>query len=187
MPKQELNKFSGFTMLELMVTLSILSLLVSISLPQYGDYVKRAKIGAAIEFLSGTRTAATEALVTGDAADYLVPVSEPLEFLQCVTVTRYKQGRNGDCNTVHIEAWPNENLDGGVRLGRTRLLVLEGTLNISGGVDWRCGPFRNSSRTVDPQLLPGTCQDAIGRPSGRVCETGRQRTLAKNCARGRGR
>ena len=185
MPEQELIKSSGFTMLELMVALAIVAILASVSLPQYEDYIKRAKIGAAIEFLAGTRTAATAALVTGDAADYLAPVSEPLEFLQCVTVTRYQQGRNGDCNTVHVEVWPNENLEEGIRLGTTRLLVLEGTLNASGGVDWRCGPFRNRSRTIDQQLLPSTCQDSIGRPRGRVCETGRQRTLAKRCARGR--
>ena len=185
MLEQDADKSSGFTLLELMVVVAIVSLLASISLPQYEDSVKRAKIGAALEFLAGPRTAATEALLTRNSAEYLAPISEPMEFLQCITVTRYKQGRNGDCNTVLIEAYPNENLEEGINLGRTRLLVQEGRLNASGGVDWRCGPFRNISRAVNPELLPGTCQDSIGRPSGRVCETGRERTLAKRCARGR--
>ncbi|MBL4573903.1 MAG: prepilin-type N-terminal cleavage/methylation domain-containing protein [Gammaproteobacteria bacterium] len=179
-------KESGFTLLELMVVVAIIAILSSYALPEYSGYVKRAKIGASMEFLAGARTSATGDLLTGSEAGYQSPISEPMEFLQCVTVTRYRQGRNGDCDSVVIEAWPNEEFLEGVKLGTTRMLVMEGTLSTSGTVDWLCGPYRNSSRTIDSGLLPSSCQDTIGSPRGSVCETGRQLTLAKSCSRGQG-
>jgi type IV pilus assembly protein PilE len=50
-----LHVAKGFSLIELMVTVAILGILVSVALPGYSDYIKRGKAGEAMNSLSGTR------------------------------------------------------------------------------------------------------------------------------------
>lgn len=179
-------KIDGFTMLEVLVVISILGILASVALPSYESYVQRAKVGAAIEFLAGYQTGATGEMMTRGEANYQPPSSAPMEFLQCVTVDIRRTNRRSDCNQVFITAWPNEKFDSSVNLGTTRMLELFGTLNSAGAVDWLCGPFARNNRNIDSSLLPASCQDVLPIARGRSCLTGSERSLAVQCRRDRG-
>ena len=47
------RKSQGFTLVELMITIAIIGLLASVAVPQYGDYVRRAKVAGAVSTLQG--------------------------------------------------------------------------------------------------------------------------------------
>lgn len=60
MKKRLNNRFtasftSGFTLIEMLVTMAILSILAAIALPQYADYARRAKISEATAALGELR------------------------------------------------------------------------------------------------------------------------------------
>ncbi|MGL6040469.1 MAG: type IV pilin protein [Deefgea sp.] len=50
-----MSKVSGFTLIELMITVAIIGILASIAIPAYGDYVRRAKATEAASSLSTLR------------------------------------------------------------------------------------------------------------------------------------
>jgi type IV pilus assembly protein PilE len=50
------NTNRGFTLLELMITVVVISILAAIALPQYNDYVTRAQLGEAYGELAAMRT-----------------------------------------------------------------------------------------------------------------------------------
>jgi len=51
------RKQAGFTLIELMVTTAVVALLVSVALPVYGNYVKRAKFTEVIVLTSSAKSA----------------------------------------------------------------------------------------------------------------------------------
>jgi type IV pilus assembly protein PilE len=52
-----MRKASGFTLIELMITLVVVAILAAIAVPSYIQYIQRGKISEAVSNLSGTRLA----------------------------------------------------------------------------------------------------------------------------------
>ncbi|MEY3219209.1 MAG: hypothetical protein RIT27_566 [Pseudomonadota bacterium] len=51
---------TGFTLVELMIVIAVISILLGVAIPAYSDYLKRAQISEALNLLSGLKVPAQE-------------------------------------------------------------------------------------------------------------------------------
>jgi len=168
----------AFTLLELMVTIAIVGILASVSQPQYIQYIKRAKVSTAFEYISKVRSDASANLIQGVQTD-IDPVRKPLEFAQCISVVY----RGKECDVAEIEVWGNQNFSEEIRTGQTRLFVMQGQLNTEGStVEWQCGTFRNAKKAIDAQYLPQNCRQRIPKVKG-LCISKEMRKARNRCKR----
>lgn len=181
--KKIYKRSCGFSLLEVLFALSIMTILASVAVPYYADYEKKARIGLVMEYMSGLISGYTADLIDSGEVDFSGPLREPMEYLQCVSIEVYRDNQ-GECNDVHLIAWPSADFDDGVKLGRTRMLIFNGKLDTqTNRVNWQCGPYRNTRLNIANTLLPVSCQNAAQKPEGRICLTGRQKRENTRCAR----
>jgi type IV pilus assembly protein PilA len=71
------RKSAGFTLIELMVVVTILGILASIAIPVYRDYTIKVRVSESAAIFSATKTAVTEYYSrTGNFPDSLVELSD---------------------------------------------------------------------------------------------------------------
>ena len=151
------NKYFGFSLIELLVAITILSILVAIAIPSYLTYKSKAKVGDAFQALEEYKLRTIKLMVkTGanpDIADILFPESD---FADAVN------SNNKYVTTQYVTQVHASIVNGSVLLGAK--LKTSGEITSSNDYvyiayqsnRWYCGTFAQSNSVVS-SLLPSTC------------------------------
>lgn len=110
----------GFTLVELMVVVAILSILAAIAIPSYRNYTERARVTAMVAELSGGKAGVESLLMEGPLGPVITPaevgLNSPTELCPKLTLTTYIQpGQRrvkmycGGKGTVAVELWYSSN------------------------------------------------------------------------------
>lgn len=135
----------GFTVIELMIIVAIISILAAIAVPAYTDYVARSKVAEGIQLAHGAEIAATEYYTTqgrwpkdNTAAGLAAPEHLTGHHVESVTVTN---------NQIAVLFHP----DAGASLGGQILFFTAADNN--GILLWAC-----TSTTIPNKFLPPNCR-----------------------------
>jgi len=85
----------GFTLIELMVVVAIISVLAAIAIPNYRNYTARARVTAMLAELSGGKVGVESLLMEGHLGPVITPaevgLNSPTELCPTLTLTTYIQ------------------------------------------------------------------------------------------------
>ena len=153
------NGNGGFTLLELIITVSIIGILASLALPAYQNYSARAKISEVLLALSTCRASISE---TVQSANFLpfggnwqcesqagAAVSAFVASIEtsdegAVRVSIQNVNALMDDQHVILRPWPNLNRSAAVQPGDYIAL-------------WDCGPAPSNTNDIS-SMVPGSCR-----------------------------
>lgn len=138
-----LKKTAGFTLIELMIVIAILSILTAIAIPAYFDYTVRAQLSECISIVGGAKTfvadTATSQGTTVENGSYTSYVA-PADLV------------DGNCNSLAISDTGtitiNTSAAGGGTLTFSPTQVL-----VTDAIEWAC-----SATGYDANQLPAGCR-----------------------------
>ena len=166
-----MRKNNGFTLVELMVVVAIVSILGAIALPVYQNYSMRSKVSEAILAASGCRTAVSEAAQVG------LSIGPAANGFGCdeggsgATVSTYVRSiatSNTGVVTVVVDRIDPINVDWkSIKLQPYRTAeALTADISVSSdfvaGTNlpiraWKCGPFGSTAAHLSVKYLPASC------------------------------
>ena len=147
------NSASGFTLIELMIVISIIAILVALAMPAYQNYIIRAKVtecvaaGAPIkislsEFYQTSGRWPANITEAGIYADQNSNVSEFCSF--------FLYNPNQGDYAINVDVSEIDSSLGII------YLIMSPEDPVVGGIDWNCQSWVNATTT---KYLPSTCRD----------------------------
>ena len=137
----------GFTLLELLTVVAVISILVVVSLPMYFNYAARAQVVEGVNLMGEFKTRVTDSYYsTGDfpASNAAAGMADP-EAYATDRIARIDVGTGGVITVEYDIAI----------LGTDNRLDFAPSLN-SIGIDWVCQS--SAIRGVDPTFVPSECR-----------------------------
>ena len=143
----------GFTLIELMITIAIVGILLSLAVPAYQNYTIRAKVAEALTVASSFKSLIAESyLNTGnipaDAAAAGISSDFATEYIQEVG---YK--KEGDVGQLQITL--SDKVSGSDLEGRILLLEAKAENNI---LKWTCTTSAENDKDIGGEYLPANCR-----------------------------
>ena len=142
-----INRHHGFTLLELLTVVAVVSILLVVSLPIYFDYQTRAKVSEGVSLMGEFKTRVTETYYTVNAfpannaeAGMDQPVNYATEKIALISIS------TGGVITVEYDL---------NSLGTDNRLEFQPSVT-DVGVDWRCLPA--ASNGIENRFLPSECR-----------------------------
>lgn len=147
-PTPRRSRESGFSMIELMITLAIIAILANMALVTFQDYMMRSKISSGLALASAAKLGVSEKF----ASSSTFPVSNPEAGLPSPTSII-----NNYVTSVEISDTPSPgsitityNQFSKIDAGDTLLLIPAGS---QGSLQWTC-----SSNNMESRYLPSVCR-----------------------------
>ena len=142
----------GFTLIELMIAVAIISILAAVAVPTYQDYTVRAKVSEALNVAASAKVSITEYYIT----EGKLPTTADEAGIKTVE-TDYIQAMeySGDGDSGRLTITLAENIGGTADDQKLEISVVptsDGAL-----LKWSCAPT-TGEEGVDPKYLPANCR-----------------------------
>ena len=147
--KQTLNK--GFTLIELMIAVAVISILAAIAVPTYRDYTIRAKISEALNVAASAKISITEYYIS----EGKLPANLDEAGLENVATDYIKSfDYTGDENRGRMTMTLADGI-GGDAAGK-KIIVETVPIHDGALLKWNCAPAKENG--VDKKYLPANCR-----------------------------
>ena len=112
-PRQNMFKSSGFSLIELMIAVTIIAFLLAVAMPNYRAWIQNTKVRTAAESIqTGIQKARAEAVTRNARVAFTLGANSgwivgcPTVTGTCPAVIEQRQATEGSSNTVTITATP---------------------------------------------------------------------------------
>jgi len=154
----------GFTLIELMIVIAIVSVLSALALPVYQNYVVRAKLAEPLAMLDEAKEHVAEYVAAnrrypGSARYFAVDFSTRNSDIVYALAWAPKPPANGQSFYLAAEIYASV-VEGGAPDASDLLhFQLSGSTNADGSMSWECLPGYGTDRdtAVPVKYLPATC------------------------------
>ena len=138
---------NGFTLIELMIVIAIISILLALALPAYQDYSIRAKVTEGLSVAAGVKTFVSEACQVNPNGTMNILSIAPEDYITSTYVAGLVGGTLVNCSQPII-TFRTQNTGADTEIQ----IVLVGTL-AGGSMSWECHLLEG-----EPRHVPANCR-----------------------------